>query len=123
MDKNTWIGFLLIAAIIVGFSFINRPSKEELAERQRIQDSIATIRAMDHLEAQLSHTDFTLANVGKFRKTQDSAMVSGMTYCQCTIDLTTLEEHLPIIQCTALQVRFCHTRFWWEVMTEAMMTM
>lgn len=47
MDKNTWIGFLLIAAIIVGFSFINRPSKEELAERQRIQDSIATIRAME----------------------------------------------------------------------------
>ena len=29
MDKNTWIGFLLIAAIIVGFSFINRPSKED----------------------------------------------------------------------------------------------
>ena len=40
MDKNTWIGFLLIAAIIVGFSMLNRPSKEELAERQRVQDSI-----------------------------------------------------------------------------------
>lgn len=40
MDKNTWIGFILIAAVIVGFSFLNRPSKEELAERQRIQDSI-----------------------------------------------------------------------------------
>ena len=40
MDKNTWIGFLLIAAIIVGFSLWNRPSKEELAERQRVQDSI-----------------------------------------------------------------------------------
>ena len=41
MDKNTWIGFLLIAAIIVGFTMLNRPSKEELAERQRQQDSIA----------------------------------------------------------------------------------
>jgi YidC/Oxa1 family membrane protein insertase len=40
MDKNTWIGFILIAAVIVGFSFLNRPSNEELAERQRIQDSI-----------------------------------------------------------------------------------
>ena len=40
MDKNTWIGFLLIAAIIVGFTMLNRPSKEELAERQRVQDSI-----------------------------------------------------------------------------------
>ena len=39
MDKNTWIGFLLIAAIIVGFTMLNRPSKEELAERQRVYDS------------------------------------------------------------------------------------
>ena len=41
MDKNTWLGFLLIAAIIIGFSMLNRPSQEELAEQQRIQDSIA----------------------------------------------------------------------------------
>ena len=47
MDKNTWIGFLLIAAIVVGFSFLNRPSKEELAERQRKQDSIALVRAQE----------------------------------------------------------------------------
>ena len=45
MDKNTWIGFLLIAAVIVGFSFLNRPSAEELAERQRVQDSIAQVNA------------------------------------------------------------------------------
>ena len=47
MDKNTWIGFALIAAIIIGFSFLNRPSKEELAERQRIQDSIALVQAQE----------------------------------------------------------------------------
>ena len=47
MDKNTWIGFALIAAIIVGFSFLNRPSKEELAARQRTQDSIALVQAQE----------------------------------------------------------------------------
>ena len=47
MDKNTWIGFALIAAIIIGFSFFNRPSKEELANRQRVQDSIALVQAME----------------------------------------------------------------------------
>ena len=51
MDKNTWIGFLLIAAIIVGFTMLNRPSKEELAERQRVQDSINLVR-MAEQEAQ-----------------------------------------------------------------------
>ena len=58
MDKNTWIGFGLIAAIIIGFSFINRPSKEELAERQRIQDSIAVVRAMEQ-EAQMLSQQLT----------------------------------------------------------------
>ena len=51
MDKNTWIGFLLIAAIIVGFSFLNRPSEEELAERQRVQDSLIVVQAQE-VEAQ-----------------------------------------------------------------------
>jgi len=52
MDKNTWIGFLLIAVIIVGFSLLNRPSKEELAERQRINDSIALVQIQER-EAQV----------------------------------------------------------------------
>ena len=54
MDKNTWIGFLLIAAIVVGFSFLNRPSEEELAERKRVQDSIAYVQAMELEAKQLS---------------------------------------------------------------------
>ena len=47
MDKNTWIGFLLIAAIIVGFTMLNRPSKEELAHRQHVQDSINAARLLE----------------------------------------------------------------------------
>ena len=54
MDKNTWIGFLLIAAIIVGFTMLNRPSKEELAARQRIQDSINYVRAAEQEAQRLS---------------------------------------------------------------------
>lgn len=54
MDKNTWIGFLLIAVIIVGFSLLNRPSEEQLAERQRIQDSIALVQAQERETQMLS---------------------------------------------------------------------
>lgn len=54
MDKNTWIGFALIAAVVVGFSFLNRPSKEELAERKRVQDSIAMMQLMELESQQLS---------------------------------------------------------------------
>ena len=58
MDKNTWLGFLLIAAIIIGFSMLNRPSKEELAEQQRIQDSIAVAQAQE-AEAQRVSQELT----------------------------------------------------------------
>ena len=39
MDKNTIIGFLLIAVVMIAFMITQRPSEELLRERQ-IQDSI-----------------------------------------------------------------------------------
>lgn len=41
MDKNTVLGFVLIAAIVIGFSWLNKPSEEELEKKQRYNDSIA----------------------------------------------------------------------------------
>ncbi|MDO5447354.1 MAG: membrane protein insertase YidC, partial [Prevotellaceae bacterium] len=40
MDKNTIIGFILIAALLIGFGYWNQPSAEQIAEQAR-QDSIA----------------------------------------------------------------------------------
>ncbi len=54
MDKNTWIGFLLIAAIIVGFTMLNRPSKEELAARQHVQDSLRLVQIAEREAQRLS---------------------------------------------------------------------
>ena len=42
MDKNTITGFVLIAIVLIGFSWWSRPSKEQLAEMAR-QDSIAQV--------------------------------------------------------------------------------
>ncbi|MDR0349656.1 MAG: membrane protein insertase YidC, partial [Tannerella sp.] len=43
MDKNTVIGFVLIGLVLIGFSWFNRPSKEQTEARQRYQDSIASV--------------------------------------------------------------------------------
>ena len=43
-NKNTLIGFALIAAILFGWMYFMSPSKEQLAEQQRIQDSIRQAR-------------------------------------------------------------------------------
>ena len=44
MDKKTVTGLILIFAILMFYSYLNKPSKEEIAERQRIQDSIAKVQ-------------------------------------------------------------------------------
>ena len=43
MDKNTVTGFLLIAAVLIGFTWWNQPSQEQM-EEVRKQDSIAQVQ-------------------------------------------------------------------------------
>lgn len=60
MDKNTIWGFILIAAILIGFSIMNRPSEEE--ERQRVyRDSVALVRET-MLEAERTARNLTELN-------------------------------------------------------------
>lgn len=44
MDKNTGIGLVLIVAIVMGFTFLMKPSKEEVERENRIKDSISNIQ-------------------------------------------------------------------------------
>ncbi|HAC74142.1 MAG TPA: membrane protein insertase YidC, partial [Porphyromonadaceae bacterium] len=58
MDKNTIIGFLLIGAIVIAFTFLNRPSQEQIAEQQRLRDSIQQVETQKAaLEAERLATD------------------------------------------------------------------
>ena len=43
MDKNTLVGFVLIGAVLVGFSIWNRPSQEEMERARHYQDSIQAV--------------------------------------------------------------------------------
>lgn len=36
MDKNTITGLVLIAILLVGFSFLSRPSEEQIADRKSV---------------------------------------------------------------------------------------
>ena len=89
-NKNTLIGFILIAAILFGWMYFMTPSKEQLAEQQRIQDSIRRARleqmALDSLrEAERQQQEATLARLA------DSTLVS-------TMDSATLEEQKALAQ-------------------------
>jgi YidC/Oxa1 family membrane protein insertase len=47
MDRNTLIGILLIAVILIGYALINKPSRERLEEAQRIRDSLANVQQVE----------------------------------------------------------------------------
>ncbi|MBQ5937600.1 MAG: membrane protein insertase YidC [Bacteroidaceae bacterium] len=51
MDKNTITGFILIALVVIGFSWYGQPSKEELEAMAR-QDSIAAVEQQKQAEAE-----------------------------------------------------------------------
>ena len=44
MNRDTVIGFVLIALVLIGFSWWSQPSQEEIEAYQRQQDSIAEVQ-------------------------------------------------------------------------------
>jgi YidC/Oxa1 family membrane protein insertase len=44
MDRNSLIGVGLIGAILIGWLYFSAPSKEEVARKQFVQDSIAQVQ-------------------------------------------------------------------------------
>ncbi|PTN09773.1 membrane protein insertase YidC [Mangrovibacterium marinum] len=53
MDKNTIAGIVLILAILIGFSYLSKPSQEEIEAAKQRQDSIAQVEAQRQQEAQI----------------------------------------------------------------------
>ena len=48
MDRNTLFGLLLIGALLVGYSMLNKPARErQKQEYQRIQDSLANVQRIE----------------------------------------------------------------------------
>ena len=52
MDKNTITGFILMALVVIGFSWYSQPSDEERILMQAKQDSIAAVEKMNAQKAQ-----------------------------------------------------------------------
>jgi len=52
MDRNTVIGLVLIFVILIGFGYLNSPSKEERETMQRKSDSLAQVRIDNEIKRQ-----------------------------------------------------------------------
>lgn len=54
MDRNSILGLVIIFGILIGFSYLNRPSKEQVDAARKRSDSLALVRAEEQrlIEAQ-----------------------------------------------------------------------
>ena len=57
MNKDTLIGFLLIGLVLIGFSWYNQPSQEEMEAYQRQQDSIAAAQKDIEVKKSMAEAD------------------------------------------------------------------
>lgn len=73
MDKNTITGLVLIGILLIGFSYLSRPSSEEEAALKRYNDSIAIVQ--QHEESLKAKTTAALANEKEEEVVVDSTSV------------------------------------------------
>lgn len=57
MDKNTLTGFILIGLVLLGFSWWNRPTQEQIEARQHYYDSIQNAQLMQQAELEAKQAE------------------------------------------------------------------
>jgi len=57
MNRDTIIGFVLIALVLIGFSWYNQPSQEEIEAYQRQQDSLALVQKDKAVKQQMAEAE------------------------------------------------------------------
>lgn len=97
MDRNSVIGLLLIAVIIVVFSIYNQPTEAEIKEQNRVRDSIA----QTELTKDTSHT--------KQQVITDSALTNNSTVITALPDTLTPEIRDSLQK--AAQIKLLHEQF------------
>ena len=100
MDKNTVIGFVLIGIVLFAFSWLNRPTPEQLEAQRRYQDSIARIEQAKQAEMQRENeaatSDDMLANLPDSIREErmKSSLGEFASAMNGTDDVTVLENDL-----------------------------
>jgi YidC/Oxa1 family membrane protein insertase len=116
MDKNTLIGFLLILLILIGFSYLNKPSEEKLTalrEQQIISDSIATAENKQLLADSLATVKDTLKDSTSLAAHAESAALNFGSFAPLTIGentSTTIENDVMEVQMASKGGRIASVR-------------
>jgi len=83
-NKSTLIGFALIAVILFGWMYFMSPSKEELAEQKRVQDSIR--------QARMEQMALDSMRIAEQKAAQLAAMLSDTVLPEATDSLSLAQQ-------------------------------
>ncbi|MBL8000466.1 MAG: membrane protein insertase YidC [Flavobacteriales bacterium] len=98
MDRNSIIGLVLIAAILIGYQIYTAPTPEELARQQRQQDSLAQVEIQQkEQQAQLAAAEQSqaqaVAPIAGLRPVDSvHVVVNGDTLHRDSVDLKALRD-------------------------------
>ena len=93
MDKNTITGLVLIGIVLVVFSFLSRPSKEQLAQQQHYMDSIAQVQQRE-AELQAKAEAAALSDVQSAERDSSSLFFGNL---QGLSESVTLENDMMVL--------------------------
>lgn len=101
MDKRSIVGLVLIFLIVIGFSYLMRPSKEELAAMRAKQDSVARAEARRD-SALAEHQRRYAAEQDSARGADEAAMRDSVWGQQQETKTTVLENNLIRLELSSL---------------------
>lgn len=77
MDRNSIVGLVIIAGILITWGYLNKPTPEEIAERQHKLDSIALVqRQLDEQQRQQQNAATNINNTQAQAQAQEHAIDS-----------------------------------------------
>jgi len=77
MDKNSIIGIVIIAGILIGYTFLTKPNREEIAEQKRIADSMRVAEAASTIAREAKAASFDSLPKSSETTTAQPALTSG----------------------------------------------
>ncbi len=75
MDKNTITGFILIALILIGFSYFNKPTEEQIERQKKYNDSIALVEQQRQAAQSISQSENQQLSQEVLLNADDSASI------------------------------------------------
>jgi len=105
MNKNTIIGLILLLGLCVGYSIYMQPSKEQIAEQKRLQDSLRLEQMSQTIEAENEATISQSTELEQVGESEEQNQYSDAEYGDFSLSAKKRQEQPVVIENDLYQIR------------------